>query len=87
MYLPLSLLCFAPLAVHIWEPCQQSTLRVSAPRITVKKRIAIIGGGTAGLAALKTFVYDIPKAENEEWEITLYERRERIGGVWFIYSL
>lgn len=84
MYLPLSILCFAPLSVQIWEPCRQSTFQIPPPMITVKKRIAIVGGGTA---ALKTFIYDIPNAQNEEWEIVLYEQRERVGGVWFVRLL
>lgn len=56
------------------------------PEKVARKRIAIIGGGTAGLAALKTFVHDIPKSLGEEWDITLYEQRQKLGGVWLADS-
>jgi hypothetical protein len=81
MHLPLSLLCLAPLA-SVWDSCQQVQFR--APEHTVRKRIAIVGGGTAGLAALKTFLFDIPKAQNEEWDIVLYDHRLKVGGVWYV---
>lgn len=46
------------------------------------KRIAVIGAGTGGLAALKTFLHDIPKPEGQRWEIELFERRSGLGGQW-----
>ena len=46
------------------------------------KRIAIIGAGSGGLAALKTFIHDIPKRDGERWEIDLFERRSNLGGIW-----
>lgn len=46
------------------------------------KRIAIIGAGTGGIAALKTFLHDIPKPEGQRWEIELFERRSGLGGQW-----
>lgn len=48
------------------------------------KRVAIIGGGTSGLAALKTFVCDIPKPDGQRWEIELFEQRNDLGGVWSV---
>ena len=46
------------------------------------KRIAIIGAGSGGLAALKIFIHDIPKRDGERWEIDLFERRSNLGGIW-----
>ena len=46
------------------------------------KRVAIIGAGTAGLAALKTFVHDTPKPDGQRWEIELFEQRNDLGGIW-----
>ncbi|KAF9648408.1 FAD/NAD(P)-binding domain-containing protein, partial [Thelephora ganbajun] len=46
------------------------------------KRVAIIGAGSAGFAALKTFVHDIPKPDGQRWEIDLFEQRNGLGGVW-----
>ena len=51
------------------------------------KRVAIIGGGTSGLAALKTFLYDIPKPDGQRWEIELFERRDDLGGIWSVLAL
>lgn len=86
MYLPLSLFCFTPFA-HIWERCNiQASFMVPSQTATVRKRIAIVGGGTGGLAALKTFLHDIPKALEEQWEVFLYEQRPNVGGVWSVCS-
>ena len=46
------------------------------------KRVAIIGAGTSGLAALKTFVHDIPKPDGQRWEIEVFEQRNGLGGIW-----
>ncbi|KAG8853285.1 hypothetical protein FRB96_008370 [Tulasnella sp. 330] len=41
-------------------------------------RVAIIGGGPAGLGCLRVF------AESQEsWKLTLLEEREQIGGIWY----
>jgi hypothetical protein len=48
------------------------------------KRVAIIGAGTAGLAALKTFIHDIPKPDGQRWEVELFERRNGLGGIWSV---
>lgn len=48
---------------------------------TPQKSIAIIGAGSAGLAALKTFL-DLPSEIRETWDIILYEQRRDVGGIW-----
>ena len=83
MYSPLSLFCFTSFS-HIWGICYPHSHVATPPEKVARKRIAIVGGGTAGLAALKTFVHDIPKSLGEEWDITLYEQRQKLGGVWFV---
>ncbi|EIN08431.1 FAD/NAD(P)-binding domain-containing protein [Punctularia strigosozonata HHB-11173 SS5] len=45
------------------------------------KSICIIGGGPAGLGALKVIV-DTPQFKSGEWVPALYEAREQVGGVW-----
>lgn len=45
------------------------------------KSVAIIGAGSAGLAVLKTFL-DLPQDVRRNWDITLYEQRRNVGGVW-----
>ncbi|KDQ10643.1 hypothetical protein BOTBODRAFT_57875 [Botryobasidium botryosum FD-172 SS1] len=45
------------------------------------KSIAIVGAGTAGLAALKSLL-DLPIEVRNGWEIILYEQRRGVGGVW-----
>ncbi|KIY61715.1 FAD/NAD(P)-binding domain-containing protein [Cylindrobasidium torrendii FP15055 ss-10] len=46
-----------------------------------RKTIAIIGGGPAGLAALKT-VLDTDEFKAGLWHPTVFEAREKVGGVW-----
>lgn len=46
------------------------------------KRIAIIGGGTAGVTTLKTLLTDIPLEKRGGWEVVLFEQRAGVGGVW-----
>lgn len=85
MYLPPSFFCFTPLANVLWQGCAiQNPFSVVPNEPTARKRIVIVGGGTGGLAALKTFLHDIPKALEEEWEVVLYEQRPNVGGVWFV---
>ncbi|KAF8168196.1 hypothetical protein B0H34DRAFT_779609 [Crassisporium funariophilum] len=49
--------------------------------LVASKSVAIIGGGSAGLAMLKTLL-DLPEYSREGWEIVLYEEREDAGGIW-----
>jgi ribulose 1,5-bisphosphate synthetase/thiazole synthase len=50
--------------------------------VSPTKSIAIVGAGSAGLAALKALLDIDPRT----WEIVLYEERENIGGIWYILS-
>ncbi|KAH6917478.1 dimethylaniline monooxygenase [Coprinopsis sp. MPI-PUGE-AT-0042] len=45
------------------------------------KVIAIVGAGSAGLAALKSFL-DLPLETRRNWDVILYEQREDVAGVW-----
>ncbi|KAF7985262.1 hypothetical protein HWV62_6391 [Athelia sp. TMB] len=45
------------------------------------KSVAIIGAGSAGLAALKTFL-DLPRETRGDWDIVLFEQRRDVGGIW-----
>ena len=93
----LSVLClwWMPSALHDWLSCSeysQTTLRVEGEASTSQlpvtteqvKRVAIIGAGTAGLAALKTFTHDIPKPDGQRWEVELFEQRSSLGGIWLV---
>ena len=62
-----------PLDAH---PKQLPPLRI------VTKRIAIVGGGTAGLTMLKTLVTELPSETRQDWEIVLFEQRDDVGGIW-----
>jgi cation diffusion facilitator CzcD-associated flavoprotein CzcO len=46
------------------------------------KRIAIVGGGRAGIVMLKTLIDDLPKDITQTWEIVLFEQRDDVGGIW-----
>ncbi|KAI0088233.1 FAD/NAD(P)-binding domain-containing protein [Irpex rosettiformis] len=46
------------------------------------KRIAIIGAGPSGLAALK-ILSDTPQFKAGSWQAIAFEAREALGGVWF----
>jgi cation diffusion facilitator CzcD-associated flavoprotein CzcO len=46
------------------------------------KRIAIVGGGRAGIVMLKTLIDDLPKDITRTWEIVLFEQRDDVGGIW-----
>ena len=96
----LSVLClsWAPFTLYEWLSCPehlQRTLRLddreTASELPITtgqvKRVGIIGGGTSGLAALKTFVHDIPKPDGQRWEIELFEQRNDLGGVWSVLPL
>jgi len=96
----LSVLClwWMPSALHDLLSCSeysQTTLRVEGEASTSQlpitteqvKRVAIIGAGTAGLAALKTFAHDIPKPDGQRWEVELFEQRSSLGGIWPVLRL
>ncbi|KAH9000382.1 FAD/NAD-P-binding domain-containing protein [Lactarius akahatsu] len=57
--------------------------RVSLTADVPDKRIAIVGGGTAGIVMLKTLVDDLPKDLTQTWEIVLFEQRDDVGGIWY----
>lgn len=46
-----------------------------------EKHIAIVGYGSATLSLLKT-LQDLPKELREGWRVTVFERREALGGQW-----
>ena len=97
----LSALClpWMPQVLFGWLPsCPEhipQTLRIGSEALTSEfpvateqvKRVAIVGAGNAGLAALKTFVHDIPKPDGQQWEIEVFERRTELGGIWSFLSL
>jgi len=45
------------------------------------KTVVIIGGGSAGLGALKALL-DLPHDIRASWNISLFDEREDVGGVW-----
>lgn len=69
------------------HPVQSPTNLPSTPsleptiRTNVTKSIAIVGGGSGGIAILKTLL-DLPEEVRSTWEIVLYEQRRGLGGVW-----
>lgn len=88
-------LSWTPPVLYDWLSCPeylQQTLRSDDKGSTSElpittgevKRVAIIGAGTGGLAALKTFVHDIPKPDGLRWEIDLFEQRNNLGGIWSV---
>ena len=58
----------------------QQPLFLGSPQEPTKS-IAVIGAGSAGLAALKTLL-DLPEETRKGWKIVLYEQRRDVGGVW-----
>ncbi|KAG8985816.1 hypothetical protein FRB90_004435 [Tulasnella sp. 427] len=43
-----------------------------------QKRVAVVGGGPAGLAFLRVF-----RESGLDWEVVLFEARDEVGGVWY----
>ena len=89
--LALSALCLSwtPPAFFSWLSCPEHIQRTSplsnpasTPEPEQVRRVAIIGAGTAGLTALKTFVHDTPKPAGQRWEIQVFEQRNDLGGTW-----
>lgn len=66
-----------PLRSTIGEVSQQ----VEFVSSSATKSIAIVGGGSAGLAVLKT-ILDLPPSTRSGWEVVLFEQRRDVGGVW-----
>ena len=46
-----------------------------SPSAQARKRVLIIGAGTAGVAALKALLVDLPEESRREWEVTVFEQR------------
>ena len=45
------------------------------------KRVAVIGAGPSGLAALK-IIKDSPQFKEGLWTATAFEARDKVGGIW-----
>ncbi|KAL0951308.1 hypothetical protein HGRIS_008015 [Hohenbuehelia grisea] len=59
----------------------QKHLNDYAPTAEFTKSIAIVGAGDGGLAMLKTLL-DFPNSTRGTWDITLFDQRHDVGGVW-----
>ncbi|GJJ15028.1 hypothetical protein Clacol_009301 [Clathrus columnatus] len=46
-------------------------------------KVGVIGGGAAGLAALK-ILKDTDEITNGDWVVTAFEQRDDIGGIWYV---
>ncbi|KAF9815099.1 hypothetical protein IEO21_04796 [Rhodonia placenta] len=71
------------LPLSVWERPEvlPESLIYSTSQRNATKSIAIVGAGSAGLAALKA-ILDLPPETRAGWEVVLYERRRAVGGVW-----
>ena len=67
-----------PLISSVWP--SQEPLSVEHG-IIPRKSVAIIGTGSAGLAMVKTLL-DFPAEVRQGLEISVYEERENVAGVW-----
>ena len=47
------------------------------------RSIAIVGAGSSGLSAIKTFL-DVADALQQSWRIVVFEQRRDVGGVWYV---
>lgn len=55
----------------------------TASTSTTAPRVLIVGGGPAGLVSLRNLTEDESQQGGKEgFDAVLYERREKIGGVW-----
>lgn len=52
-----------------------------SPTMSLIRRVAIIGGGPAGLAAAKALML-----EPSKFSIDLFERRDKLGGLWYYHG-
>jgi predicted NAD/FAD-binding protein len=48
-----------------------------------RKRLAVVGGGTAGLSFLKV-VHELKEQTHLDWEVVLFEQHDDIGGTWCV---
>ncbi|KAJ8522333.1 hypothetical protein ONZ45_g1112 [Pleurotus djamor] len=64
---------------HFFAPLMD-LLDIATPHLSCK-RICIIGAGAGGLAVLKA-ILDTPQHKSGSWDVTVYEARDDIGGIW-----
>jgi NADH dehydrogenase FAD-containing subunit len=79
----LRMLYASPLYNHV----EQSAFNISdTPSASgyATKRIAIVGAGTAGISTLKVLQVDLPEHLRQDWEVTLFEQRADVGGIWCV---
>ena len=57
----------------------EETKQKAYPRVS--KSIAVIGAGSGGLSAIKTFL-DVADTVQQTWDIVVFEQRRDVGGVW-----
>ncbi|KAK4700206.1 hypothetical protein P7C70_g6043, partial [Phenoliferia sp. Uapishka_3] len=63
------------------KPFSSAPVPPPSPPTGKRTRIAIVGGGSAGLGALLGLL-DLPESVKDGWDIALYESRADVGGVW-----
>lgn len=63
-------------------PSKRDQVPLLAAQSKPTKRVAIVGGGTGGVTALKTLLGDLPSETTRDWEIVLFEQHRDVGGVW-----
>jgi NADPH-dependent 2,4-dienoyl-CoA reductase/sulfur reductase-like enzyme len=71
----------AKFTVNFKQPCIYALTLFFSSLLLGRKRIAIIGAGPAGLAALKA-VLDSGEWKKGYWDVVAFEAREDVGGVW-----
>ncbi|KAJ8501636.1 hypothetical protein ONZ45_g12082 [Pleurotus djamor] len=57
------------------------SLQSNAPQSHSEKSVLIVGAGSAGLAMLKA-LGDFPDTRDGKWDVSLFEQRRDVGGVW-----
>lgn len=65
-------------------PSKRAQVPLLASQSKPTKRVAIVGGGTGGVTALKTLLGDLPSETTRDWEIVLFEQHRDVGGVWSV---